>query len=179
MDLGEREHGGELIGGKLAANGNRLLVGCKHGEAVEFAYELFTRPIALAERPALGELVQHFDQAEALLVEVLRGKAHRLARRQILLQRRPIEHLHVDVKNTGRGLGGLGKPGVDLSSPAQRCLVRVAAEHIADGGTAGQHAGNDGKHTKNDKTGHYQPIPSADLCHLTSSLSHPERDARS
>jgi hypothetical protein len=32
-----------------------------------------------------------------------------------------------------------------------------------------EHAGNDSEQTKDHKTGHHQPIPSADVSHVTSS----------
>jgi hypothetical protein len=80
-----------------------------------------------------------------------------------LLERGSVEDLDVLIEDVARGIG-LVELGVDLSRPAQHRLLSIAPEHVVDGRVAGQHAGNDGKHTKNDKTGHYQPIPSSHFC---------------
>jgi hypothetical protein len=72
--------------------------GRERREAVELAYELVIRLIGMAERPPVGKTIEHFDQTEALLVEILSGKTRGFAGsvRQILLKGGPIDHLHVD-----------------------------------------------------------------------------------
>jgi hypothetical protein len=50
--------------------------------------------------------------------------------------------------------------------PAQGRLARVARENIVDGGTARQHAGNDGEQTEHHQTGHDKPIPCAYFSHF-------------
>ena len=167
LDVAFTQHGVERFGGEVAADGESGALRRQNGEAVEATDELAFCLVDIAQQPAAGNLVETIDQVESVRAETWIGGKRDVCAGVLgeIAKARLVQHVHVLVEHALR-CAGLAQTVVDVTSPGQCGFARVAAEHVIDRRSARQDAGNDSEKTQDHQTGHYQPIPTANFCHL-------------